>query len=132
MPLTVKIRLGESSSRVNVDEVVALLGEAGAAAVTVHGRTMEQRYKRPADWGAVQRVASQTAAAGGVPVIGNGDVLTHYEARRRMDSHSCLAVMVGRCVWGGWVCMGEVERCGVFVWRGGSIWGGVLEPALTT
>lgn len=53
---------------------------------------MEQRYKKPADWGRVQDVA----AAHAVPLIGNGDILTHYEARRRLDDHGCLAVMVGR------------------------------------
>lgn len=92
VPLTVKIRLGENSSKINVEEVVGLLERAGAAAVTVHGRTMEQRYKKPADWGLVQQVAGSHT----VPVIGNGDVLTHYEAKRRMEEHQCLAVMVGR------------------------------------
>ncbi len=58
---------------------------------------MEQRYKKPADWGLIERVA----AARAVPVIGNGDVLTHYEAQRRMRGHGCLAVMVGRWVGGG-------------------------------
>lgn len=58
---------------------------------------MEQRYKKPADWGLIERVA----AARAVPVIGNGDVLTHYEAQRRMQGHGCLAVMVGRWVGGG-------------------------------
>ena len=47
------------------------LQNAGAAAVTIHGRTMEQRYKRAADWGLVQ----QAAHALTVPIIGNGDVL---------------------------------------------------------
>ena len=51
------------------------LQNAGAAAVTIHGRTMEQRYKRAADWGLVQQVAQDLS----VPIIGNGDVLTHYE-----------------------------------------------------
>ena len=56
-------------------------------------RTMEQRYKRPASWDLIEHVAGMHS----VPVVGNGDVLTHYEARRRLDSHGCLAVMVGRC-----------------------------------
>lgn len=57
LPLTVKVRLGESASKINVEEVVGLLESAGAAAVTVHGRTMEQRYKKPADWGLVSWAA---------------------------------------------------------------------------
>ncbi len=43
LPLTVKVRLGESESKINVQRVVKLLTAAGAAAVIVHGRTMEQR-----------------------------------------------------------------------------------------
>lgn len=92
LPLTVKIRLGESADKINVHEMVGLLEQAGAAAVTVHGRTMEQRYKKAADWELVQQVAAQHS----VPLVGNGDVLTHYEVRRRLDSHGLLTVMVGR------------------------------------
>jgi tRNA-dihydrouridine synthase 3 len=78
--------------------VVAALAAAGCAAVTVHGRTMQARYKRPADWAAVQAVAAAQGASpgGGLPVIGNGDVLTGFEFRRRLDEHGCLAVMAGR------------------------------------
>jgi tRNA-dihydrouridine synthase 3 len=92
VPLTVKIRIGETDAKINVDEVTALLAEAGAAVVTIYGRTMQQRYKRPADWGIIEGVA----ASANVPIVGNGDVLTHYEASRRMQEHGCLAVMVGR------------------------------------
>ena len=56
-------------------QVAEALQNAGAAAVTIHGRTMEQRYKRAADWQLVQQTAHQLT----VPVIGNGDVLTYYE-----------------------------------------------------
>eukprot|EP00854_Cymbomonas_tetramitiformis_P007884 gene7884-9361_t len=65
---------------------------AGAVAVTVHGRTMEQRYRKPADWALIEQVA----AAVSIPVVGNGDILTHYEARRRLEQHGCTAVMAGR------------------------------------
>lgn len=92
VPLTVKVRLGENDKKINVEEVVGLLQEAGAAAVTVHGRTMQQRYSKPADWAMIEGVAGMHS----VPLIGNGDVLTHYDAKRRMESHGCLAVMVGR------------------------------------
>lgn len=44
LPVTVKIRIGENEKKINVDRVVRLLSAAGAAAVTVHGRTMEQRW----------------------------------------------------------------------------------------
>lgn len=53
---------------------------------------MEQRYKKPADWSLIQEVAT----ARSVPLVGNGDVLTAYEAARRLASPGLLAVMVGR------------------------------------
>jgi tRNA-dihydrouridine synthase 3 len=93
VPLTVKIRTGVGQDDVNADSLAAALGAAGAAAVTVHGRTMTQRYKRPADWAVIEGAARR---AGAPPLIGNGDVLTHYEVARRMGGHGCLAVMVGR------------------------------------
>ncbi|CAL8466678.1 g6214 [Coccomyxa elongata] len=91
LPLTVKVRTGTSASKINVQQVVSLLQDAGAAAVIVHGRTAEQRYKKPADWSLLADVARLNE----VPVIGNGDILTYYEAQQRRSS-GCLAHMVGR------------------------------------
>ncbi|KAL6755221.1 dihydrouridine synthase-domain-containing protein [Haematococcus lacustris] len=93
IPVTVKIRTGESDKKINVDRVVALLARTAAAAVTVHGRTMEQRYRRPADW---SRVSDVARAHPELPIIGNGDVLTHYEVQRRMRESGAWAVMTGR------------------------------------
>ena len=56
-------------------QVVAALERAGAAAVTIHGRSSEQRYTKSADWDLVGRTAQEFD----VPVIGNGDILTIYE-----------------------------------------------------
>lgn len=39
-------------------------------------RTMEQRYKKPADWNII---GDQARQPGHVPIIGNGDILTYYE-----------------------------------------------------
>jgi len=93
VPLTVKVRTGgDGDDSINVQRVVELLADSGAAAVTIHGRTAQQRYKRPADWALIQKVAESTS----IPVIGNGDVLTHYEAKRRLLNHGCTAIMIGR------------------------------------
>ncbi len=93
LPLTVKIRTGLSANLINVDETVAALAAAGAAAVTIHGRTQEQRYKRAADWGAIARVA---AANPGLAVVGNGDALTHWECAARLATPGVAGLMVGR------------------------------------
>ena len=82
IPVTVKLRLGWKEDEENVAQVARACEESGAAAITIHGRTREQRYSRAADWDAIGRVAAERS----VPVIGNGDILTHYEARERRDA----------------------------------------------
>lgn len=95
VPLTVKVRIGIDDSSVNVERVSKLMKEAGAAALTIHGRTAQQRYKRPANWDIIESIARSESSP---PVIGNGDILTYYEARHRLQSSGCLAIMVGRGV----------------------------------
>ena len=90
-PLTVKIRLGiESSSAAT--KIAERLENAGAAAIIVHGRTKEQRYTKSADYDVIRQIVSERA----IPVIGNGDVLTWYDAQQRLDYSGCAGIMVGR------------------------------------
>eukprot|EP00878_Enallax_costatus_P009000 GHUV01009412.1.p1 GENE.GHUV01009412.1~~GHUV01009412.1.p1 ORF type:complete len:230 (+),score=81.95 GHUV01009412.1:791-1480(+) len=93
LPVTVKIRTGESEKKINAARVVGLLQQAGAAAVIIHGRTMEQRYKKAADWQLMADIVQQHSS---LPIIGNGDILTHYEAADRWQSTGVAGVMVGR------------------------------------
>jgi tRNA-dihydrouridine synthase 3 len=92
IPVTVKLRAGWHEDKVNVSEVARACEEGGADAIAVHGRTREQRYSKAADWDLIGRVAAER----GVPVIGNGDILTPYEARERMARSGVRSVMLGR------------------------------------
>lgn len=92
VPVSVKIRLGWTESEQNASEVARLVQEAGAAALTVHGRTREQRYSRAADWDAIARIAAERT----IPVIGNGDLLTWYETKERWATSGVASVMLGR------------------------------------
>ena len=92
VPVTVKIRSGWREGKEEAVEVGRMLEAAGAAAVVLHARTAEQRYSRAADWGRV----AELAAALTIPVIGNGDILTYYDARDRQESSGCAAVMLAR------------------------------------
>jgi tRNA-dihydrouridine synthase 3 len=92
IPVTVKIRLGWNADTRNYLDVARAAVEAGAAAITVHGRTREARYRYPADWTAIAEVA----AAVPVPVIGNGDVLFPHEIREHLDTSGCAALMIAR------------------------------------
>ena len=92
VPVTVKLRAGWHEDKVNVSDVARACEEGGADAIAIHGRTREQRYSKAADWELVGRVAAER----GVPVIGNGDILTVYEARDRQQRSGVRSVMLGR------------------------------------
>src|SRR5918997_482756 len=69
IPVTVKMRAGWNDAERNAPELARRVQDAGAAAVTIHGRTAAQSYSGLADWDLVARVASDLA----VPVLGSGD-----------------------------------------------------------
>jgi tRNA-dihydrouridine synthase 3 len=92
IPVTIKLRTGWREGKENVSEVARICEESGADAITLHARSREQRYNRAADWDLIGRVAAER----GVPVIGNGDILTHYEARERTARSGVTSVMLAR------------------------------------
>ena len=98
IPITVKIRLGCEADTINCLENVKAAREAGAAAITIHGRTAQQGYSRDANWDLIQQAVNECKEEGygHVPIIGNGDILTYYEARRRIRETGVDSVMVGR------------------------------------
>ncbi|KAG5189933.1 hypothetical protein JKP88DRAFT_259917 [Tribonema minus] len=94
LPFSVKIRSGLKEDEPNAKEVVKVLQEAGAAMITLHPRSQQQRYSKAADWDLVAEIAHDPATT--VPIIGNGDVLCHWEAERHILKRGVSAVMVGR------------------------------------
>lgn len=92
VPVTVKIRLGWDASHLNYREMAQAIAASGAAALTVHGRTREARYRQPANWDAITEVA----AAVPIPVIGNGDLLFPHDVAGRLAATGCTAVMSAR------------------------------------
>ena len=92
VPVTVKIRAGWKESSINALEIAQKLVQAGAAAITLHARTREQRYSKAANWDLVRQLVEQC----NIPIVGNGDILTHYEHERRLRESSCASIMLGR------------------------------------
>ncbi len=107
IPVTLKLRLGWSSEKPTFLKVAKVAEDAGADAVALHARSRAQRYRRPADWGAVKALAETVR----IPVIGNGDVLTWRDAAARQAETGCAAVMVGRWALAKpWIFREHAER----------------------
>lgn len=92
LPVTVKIRLGWDGAHIVAPAFAAKMQEAGAAAITVHGRTTEQGYSGVADWNAIAEVARAVS----VPVIGNGDIRDRESALFAMEKYNVAGVAIGR------------------------------------
>lgn len=99
-PVTVKIRKGWDDDSVNAVEVAKICESAGAAAITVHGRTRQQYYKPPVDYDIIKAVRESVS----VPVIANGDIDSAEKAKKVMDITGCDLVMIGRATLGNpWI-----------------------------
>lgn len=95
-PVTVKIRSGWDENSINAVIVAKTIEEAGASAITIHARTRSQGYSGKADYNIIKQVKE----AVNIPVIGNGDIKTCFDAKRMLDETNCDLVMVGRGLLG--------------------------------
>lgn len=93
IPLSVKTRIGYD--RNIVESWIGWLLEEAPAAITVHGRTLEQMYRGAADWTAIER-AAKLARGTSTLVLGNGDVVTPADIVRRVGTAVVDGVLVGR------------------------------------
>jgi tRNA-dihydrouridine synthase B len=98
VPLTVKHRAGWDDRHRNAPEFACALVEAGAAMITVHGRTRTQGFSGRADLDIIRKV--REAVPYHVPVVGNGDVVDVEGYRRMRGETGCDAVMIGRGAMG--------------------------------
>ena len=96
VPVTVKIRAGWNNNTINCVEVAKLIEKAGASAIAIHPRTREQGYSGKADWNLIKAVKDSV----NIPVIGNGDITTIYDAKRMLEETGCDAIMIGRATIG--------------------------------
>ncbi len=96
IPVTVKIRTGWDSNNINAVEIAKRIEVAGAAAITVHGRTRQQMYAPGIDY----KTISQVKRAVKIPVIANGDVCNGESAKYMYEQTGADFVMVGRAAMG--------------------------------
>ena len=95
-PVTVKFRKGFDGGHVNAVEFARVCEDAGAAALTVHGRTRAQMYAGRANWDIIR----DTAAAVSIPVIANGDIFSAEDAVHILHYTGCSLAMIGRGSFG--------------------------------
>lgn len=100
VPVTVKIRKGWDKENIVAVEAAKIIENAGASAITVHGRTRSEFYAGEADWDIIKKVKGEVK----IPVIGNGDVKTALDAKRMLEYTNVDAVMIGRAALGNpWI-----------------------------
>ena len=92
VPVTVKIRMGWDFDSINAVELAKRAENAGAAAITVHGRTKSQMYAPPVN----REIIAEVKRAVSIPVIGNGDITDGFSAAKMLEETNCDLVMVGR------------------------------------
>lgn len=92
IPLTIKVRTGWDDQSRNVKEVVKVAAQCGVSWVAIHGRTRAQGYSGLADWELIREVAISSP----IPIIGNGDIITASQAKKRIEEGYSHAVMIGR------------------------------------
>lgn len=111
VPVTAKIRLGWSGKEKNYREIVKSLEESGISMISVHGRTRDQGYKGYSDWNTIGDIKSRAS----VPILGNGDVLSHSDAKERIARYGVDGVLIGRAAIGNpWIFSGR-DRSAVSV-----------------
>ena len=96
IPVTVKIRTGWDKNSINAVEIAKRAESAGAAAITVHGRTREQMYGPGIDYQTIYNVKR----AVNIPIIANGDVVDGKSAKFMYENTGADFVMVGRAAMG--------------------------------
>src|SRR4051812_28273497 len=92
IPVTVKMRAGWDEKEINAPELARRMEDAGAAALTVHGRTAAQSYSGSSDWNLIDQVARTV----GIPVFGSGDCVEPVQLVEKLLDSRISGVLVGR------------------------------------
>ena len=103
-PVTVKLRKGWDKDHVNAEEIAKLIEEAGASAITIHGRTREEYYSGHVDLDIIKKVKESVS----IPVIGNGDIKNSADLKRMIEYTNVDGVMIGRANLGNPWLIGNI------------------------
>ena len=103
--VSVKFRKGWDNNSVNAIEFAKMCENSGASHIAIHGRTRAQGYSGVADWNIIKEVKNSVK----IPVIGNGDIATVYDAKRMIDETGVDGVMIGRGALGNPWILGQIH-----------------------
>ncbi len=95
-PVTCKMRIGYDDNHINAVEFAKAMEEAGASAITVHGRTKTELYSGDCHRDVIRKVKEAVK----IPVIANGNIWTIYDAKKTLDETGADAVALGRAIKG--------------------------------
>ena len=100
VPVTVKFRKGWDNNNIVAVEMAKIAEQAGASAITIHGRTRSEFYSGVADWEIIKKVKESVK----IPVIGNGDIKNASDAKKIFDQTGVDGIMIGRGTLGNpWI-----------------------------
>ncbi|MGQ9864690.1 MAG: tRNA dihydrouridine synthase DusB [Pseudanabaenaceae cyanobacterium] len=105
VPVTVKTRLGWSDQEITILDFARRMEDAGAQAITIHGRTRAQGFNGAARWDWIRRVKEVLT----IPVIANGDIFSPAAAARCLQETGADGVMCSRGTMGYPFLVGEVD-----------------------
>ena len=107
LPVSVKTRIGYNT--IDTENWISKLIEAEPAAIMIHGRTQKEMSKVPVHWDEIGKAAKLCHAAG-IPIIGNGDVMSYQEGLDKAKEYHLDGIMIGRGVFQNpWVFNPEVN-----------------------
>lgn len=100
VPVTVKFRKGWDKENIVAVNIAQIAEQAGASAVTIHGRTRSEFYTGKADWDIIKKVKQSV----NIPVIGNGDIVDEESALQMFEQTGVDGIMIGRGSFGNpWI-----------------------------
>ena len=100
VPVTVKFRKGWDKENIVAVDIAQIAEQAGASAVTIHGRTRSEFYTGKADWDIIKKVKQSV----NIPVIGNGDIVDEESALQMFEQTGVDGIMIGRGTFGNpWI-----------------------------
>jgi nifR3 family TIM-barrel protein len=109
VPLTIKCRSGWKTTGEQALELARIAENCGVDAITVHPRSVSQKFSGSADWSVIEKIKQAVS----IPVIGNGDVKQPADAVRMFEKTGCDAVMIGRFAVGDpWIFSRIIQLAG--------------------